>query len=290
MKNLSRVMGVIWIITSLVWAALSIAGLFYGLRWLEKLETGLDANLKLAINSLDSVHGIVVATTDVISSTQNSLASVQLSVHDASIALSDARPLLWKTTKVVTIDVPDALDGIQESMPSLISTAKAVDDTLSWLSGFGFTIPNPFGADFSYDLGIDYDPAVPLDQAVEDMSANLEEVPDDLRAMKESLNTADENLVVISDDLAFLAGDLETLNKQIADTSPRLDSLANNIVDIQGSFQDIQADFPRSLTTARKLMISILVLLVFTQLPSLFMGWTLASGKLLLLEGPGDES
>jgi len=282
MKNLPRIIGLIWIITSLAWSVLSIAGLLYGLNWLENLEKGLDDNLTLLVDSLDSVNGIVTETTNVISSTQTSLASVQLSVQDASNALNDARPLLWTTTKVVTIDVPAALEGVQESMPSLIATAKSVDETLTWLSGFGFTIPNPFGADFSYDLGIDYDPAVPLDQAMEDMSGNLEGVPDDLRGMEESLNNADENLVVVSDDLASLASDLDNLNNQIANVYPQLDALSTSIENIQDSFEDVQSDFPHSFDMARKILISTMVLLIFTQIPTIFLGWVLGSGKMLI--------
>jgi prefoldin subunit 5 len=280
MKNLSRIMGGIWITTSLLWVGFGVAGLLYGLNWLENLEMGLDDNLQLIVDSLDPVHVLALEAMDIVSSTQASLTTVQLSVHDASIALADARPLLWTTTKVITTDVPDALDGVQESMPSLIETAKSVDETLTWLSGFGFTIPNPFGADWSYDLGINYNPEVPLNRAMEDMSGNLEGVPDDLRKMKESLNDADANLVIVSDDLALLATDLETMNQQIADISPQIESFSRNIEDIQASFRNVQETIPQSFRTAQKVAVAVLVLLVVTQLPSLYMGWILVQGKL----------
>lgn len=277
-KDLSRVMGVIWIITSLLWAALGVAGLLYGFNWLKNIQVGLDHNLTIVTESLDSVHALVGETTDVVSSTFQSLETVQRSTHDVSIALADARPLLWTTAKVVTIDVPDALDGVQDSMPSLIETAKSVEETLTWLSDFQFTIPNPFGTDWSYDLGISYNPEVPLDQALEDMSGNLEGVPDDLRDMKESLSTADTNLVIVSDDLALLAGDLEIMNQQIAEINPQLETLADSIENVQLPFQEIREKVPESFETARRLIGMILGLLIFTQVPSVYMGWILVSG------------
>ncbi len=279
-KDLSRVMGMIWIVTSLLWAAFGVAGLLYGFSWIDSIQVSLDDNLTKVTESLDSVHSLVNGTTDVVSATYQSLETVQRSTHDVSIALADARPLLWTTTKVVTIDVPDALDGVQDSMPSLIETAKSVDETLTWLSNFQFTIPNPFGADWSYDLGINYDPGVPLDQALADMSGNLEGVPEDLREMKESLSTADANLVIVSDDLALLAGDLETMNQQISDINPELESLAENIENVQLSFQEIQEEIPESFETARRVIGLILGLLIFTQLPFIYMGWLLVSGEI----------
>ena len=166
----------------------------------------------------------------------------------------------------------------EDSMPSLIETAKLVDETLTWLSGIGFTVPIPFGQDWSFDLGIDYAPEVPLDQALEDMSGNLEEVPDDLRGMKESLSTADSNLVIVSDDLALLAGDLETMNQQLADINPQLELLGENIENVQVSFREIQEKIPASFRTAKIVIGLIFGLLVFTQVPSSYLGWLLISG------------
>ena len=112
-KELPRVMGVIWIVTSLSWAILGVAGLIYGMNWLENIQIGLDANFSKISESFDSVQSLVIETTDVVSSTSQSLETVQHSAHDVGIALEDARPLLWTTTKVVTLDVPEALDGVR---------------------------------------------------------------------------------------------------------------------------------------------------------------------------------
>jgi prefoldin subunit 5 len=277
-NKVSRIMGGIWIGTSLLWALLAVFGLFFGFRFLERLQTDLEDNLDLVVESLDPVHALILQATDIVSSTHQSIGTVQSSVHNTSAALADLRPLLWKTTKVVTIDVPVALDGVQDSMPSLIATAKSVDETLTWLSGIGFTIPIPFGQDMSFDLGIDYAPEVPLDQAMENMSGNLEGLPDDLRDMKESLNTADANLVIVSDDLALLAGDLETMNQDIANLNPQLEGLANSIESIQDGFRELQNKIPESIKTARRVMLIIAGLLVVSQVPSMYLGWILASG------------
>ena len=257
-KSLSRAMGIIWITTSLLWAVLGIAGLLYGLNGLENIQAGLSDNLTLAVESLDSVHALVDETTEVISATHQTLRTVQQATHDTGTSLADLRPLIWTTTKVVTIQVPDALEGVQDSMPTLIETAKSVDETLVWLSGFKFTIPNPFGTDWSYDLGVDYHPEVPLDQALEEMSGNLEGLPDDLRDMEEDLDAADANLIILSDDLADLAGDIEIANQQIAEITPQMESIANNIEAIQQSLQATQEAIPKSFETARNIMLVIL--------------------------------
>ncbi len=287
-KNVSRVIGVIWISISLLWAGLGIAGIYYISSWLESTQASLTNNLTLVVDTLESVSVLVDGSTNVISSTHQSLATTQVSVHDASTTLADLRPLLWNTTKVVTVDVPDALDGMQDSIPSLIETAKSVDDTLTWLSNFNLTIPNPFGSDWTYDLGITYNPSVPLDQAMEDMSQSLENVPEELRELDESLATTDANLIIVSDDLAYLAGDIEILNEQIQEIVPQMEGLAGNIEEFQATFVEAEESIPESFAFAQKILLAILGLLILTQVPTMFMGGLLISG-VLFRPNPSDD-
>jgi len=231
---------------------------------------------------------MVYETTDVISSTQESLSTVQVAVHDSSVGLNNLRPLLSNTTKVVTTDVPDALDGVQNSMPSLIETAKTMDETLTWLSDLEFTIPNPLGRDWRFDLGITYEPGVPLDQALEDVNDKLVNIPENMRDMDESLSTADRNLILVSDDLEYLADDVERMSEQIQDIVPQMEILGENIESVQNRIEVVQASLPATFKTIQNRMIFIFGLLIFSQIPSLYMGGLLTSGA-LFAEKPSDE-
>lgn len=279
LNRISRLIGAFWMLTSLVWALLAVWALVAGLRGLNNLQAQAAANLSSVDGSLDAIHALIVESTQVVTATSASLTSVQAAIHDSSTALNESRPLLWQTTKLVTIQIPEALDGIQDSMPTVIATAQSVDQTLTWLSSFRFTIPNPFGPDWTYDLGITYAPEVPLDEALALMNANLENMPADLRAMKESLNTSDQNLILISDDLALLAGDLETVNQQLTDLNPHLQSLAQNVAQIQESFRTAQEGLPNGFAGARWTLSLVLGLVILSQIPAGYMGWLLLRGE-----------
>ena len=287
-KQISRGMGIFWIVVSLLWAGLGLWGLTIGLGWLESTQAALDENLTLAVDSLDSIEGLILNTSTVISSTSQSLTTTVTSLENASTALTDMRPLIQQTSQVVTEQVPDALDGVQDSMPTLIATAKSVDETLTWLSGFGFTVPNPFGADWHYDLGISYAPEVPLDQALEAMSGNLEEMPDDLRAMEDDLALVDDDLSLLSADLTDIAADIEAVNAQLQQSDPQLETLAANAAEIRASLHRAQSRLPDLFGTAARLLRGAMLLLLVSQIPFLYMGWLLASGK--LFPAPHDPS
>jgi hypothetical protein len=279
-NRISQVMGAIWIATSLLWAIAGVLGLIYGLRWLENTKLGLDKNLDLMADSLGSIENLVGESTNVISSTYQSLETVSASTADASVAITEMRPLIWKTTKVVTEEIPNALDGVQDSMPSLIETAKSVDETLNWIANFKIVIPIPLTSDYVFDFGVNYSPEVPLDQALEKMSGNLVEVPDDLRAMETDLDNLDTNFLLIRDDLSQLSDDLVLLNESIAEINPKLNEIAVNISDIQVSIVEMQAKLPASFTQAQTIFKMIMGLLLVTQIPSFYLGWILVRGAL----------
>jgi hypothetical protein len=279
-KYLSRIVGLMWILTSLLWGVLGVMGILYTSNWVESAQSKLEVDFLAIDNSLDSVRVVVIETSDVISSTNQSLGTLQRSVYDASTSLSDIRPLIGKTTKVVTIDVPEALDGVQESMPSLIETAKSVDETLTWMSNFEITIPNPFGTDWNYDFGISYNPAVPLDQALESMSLNLVGIPDDLRDLDQNLSETDNNLIVVSDDLALLADDIKNTNEKLIEVLPRIEDFIGYVDNVQSSLQDTQESVFNFFDFGQKVLKAILFLLVVSQIPSIFMGVQLVRGEL----------
>lgn len=265
-------------ITSILWGILGVMGILYVSSWVESTKSKLEVNFLVIDETLNSVGEVINETSAVISSTNQSLGTLQNSLSDASTTLSDIRPLIWKTSKVVTLDVPDALDGVQVSMPSLIETAKSVDETLTWLSNFNISIPNPFGPDWNYDLGISYNPEVPLDQALVSMSQNLVDIPDELRDLDQNLSDTDGNLKVVSDDLALLAADIKNTNERIEDVVPRIEIFSGNVDDLQTSLQETQNSVFDFFDLSQKVLIAILVLLIISLIPSMYMGILLVWG------------
>ena len=280
-KQISRFMGIFWILLSLLWAGLALWGLFSGLGWLGATQAAVDDNLSLAVESMNSIEALILETTDVISSASAVLTTTVTSLENTTAALTDMHPLIGQTGKVVTVQVPETLEGIQNSMPTLIATAKSVDETLAWLSGFGFTVPNPFGADWHYNLGINYAPEVPLDQALDEMNENLADTPDDLRAMSDALDAVEADLLLTSDDLTQLSEDVAALNMQLQETVPQLTQLASNTAEIRTSFSAAQAGLPLLFDTFTCFARWIMILLLLSQIPFLYMGWLLTKGRFL---------
>ncbi|MFH1636607.1 MAG: hypothetical protein ABIG63_21710 [Chloroflexota bacterium] len=273
--NMSYMMGTLRAITSILWVGLCVLGLVHGLRGIEWAGERLDENLTLVVDNLDIANDLLQEIMDIMSSIEQTLTTVKRSTVDTTITLTDSRILLDEVSQVITQDVPEALDGVQESMPGVIEAAALVDDTLIMLSAFQFKIPIPFGQDLVIGLGVDYNPEIPLDQALENLSSNLEDVPEDLRNMEDDLTTASVNLLVMRDDLSDLADDLFLMRAQVEDINPQIEAIATNVETTRDATRETQGRIPGLLRTVRNVFIGVMILLIISQIPSGYMGWLL---------------
>lgn len=266
------------LLVCLIWAGLAIAGLYYGDQILHASKGWLDETLTPLIVGLDIVQELLVETVDVLTETGASLATVQNTTVNLTLTLTDTYPLIDDASQIITQELPTALDDIQNSMPSVIETAAAVDETLALLSGVNITIPNFFGDDLKIGLGIDYSPDIPLDQTLQELSGNLEGIPEDLRKMENDLDNASVHMITLRDDLSAVADDLYQVNQQLGNLNPQIEKLIEDIQTIHSSLEQRQARFVEALPTIRLVMIVFLSLVLLGQVPSAYVGARLLCG------------
>lgn len=279
-KTLSKSMAVLRLVISLIWIALSVVAIIYAHRTIQQAQNWLGESLTPLIESVDNLHAIMDESNDVLVGVEESLDSVQDTTVDVTLLLTDTRPLVSETTEVIASDVPDAIEGIQTSMPSLIETAATVDETLKFLSNFQASIPIPFRDALSFGLGIDYDPEIPLDQALEDLGGNLDGIPENLRGLEEDLTTANDNLLVVRDDLSALADDLYEINQELKDINPQLEALTEDVQALQSTLAGVEERAATLLPILRTVTIAFFALILLAQLPTIYMALLVLRGDI----------
>ncbi|MBN1665878.1 MAG: hypothetical protein JW862_02280 [Anaerolineales bacterium] len=274
-RLIRRFVAALWLLTSLAWVVLSLAALYYGLSWVDRTANSLNDNLGIVSRNLEILQNILVESGDTLAATEQALDTVQSATENASVFLTEFQPLLIETSQTITRDVPDALDEIQQAMPTVITTAKAVDDTLMWLSGFSITIPTFIGQPIVFDLGVDYNPEVPLDEALAAVSDSIVDVPENLRGLETDLSNADANLVLISADLETLSENLAVTSQELSEIHPELDDLAAALAEILTVVERSQERLPAQVKLLSAGLWAICALLALSQVPGLFFGWFL---------------
>lgn len=269
-SRLHITMGSMKAILSLVWVIVGFAGMVYGVRWVRWAGEAIDQTMDEIRQNAEVVTSLLAETMDVFAMVDQSLSTVESSIIQAAIAMGGTTPMIGKTSQIVVEDVPQALDDVQASMPSVIQAATAIEQALYLLSGFQYSIPVPFGNPIQLGLGIDYAPDVPLEQALTNLSGNLEGIPASMRAIESDLTKTEDNLLAISDNLLDIARDIDRVREQIADIYPELETLIANFEAIQITLENTQTQLPSKVTTAEAILVSILALLLLSQVPNFY--------------------
>ena len=266
MGSLKAFLGVVWI-------GLLVFFLVYGRRGLGWAEKQMDDVLEITSQNLTDINALLFEIVDVMDMIDQSLGTIEEATTDASISLSETRPILDDTSKVLVQEIPDALDEVQGAMPGVIEAAAVIDDAMTILSRFHYEIPKPFSEDsWVISLGVNYNPVVPLDQALQNLSDKLEGIPDELRGIEDDLNNAKVNLAIISGDLLNVASDLESIQGQVDDINPQIETISGNLTEAQTAMERTQTRFPRTIAVIEKWFIGIMILGMVSQIPSIYFG------------------
>ena len=273
MKIATRFMGFLKVILGLVWIGLLAFFLVQGRTGLGLAQKQINRTFEIAGQNIADINALLFEIVDVMDMVDQSLGTIEEATTDASISLSETRPILDDTSAVIVQEIPDALDEVQGAMPGVIEAAAVIDDALTILSRFHYEIPKPFSEDsWVISLGVDYHPAIPLDRALQNLSDKLEGIPEELRGIEDDLNNAKVNLAIISGDLLNVASDLESIKGQVDDINPQIEAISDNLSEVQAAMEGTQARIPRTITLIEKWFIVIMILGMISQIPSIYFG------------------
>lgn len=257
---------------------LSIIGIISGRQLIDAIGASMRGNLTTTVDSLDTVRETLVLTRSTVAQLETGLETAEESASNVSTAITESRPLLSESSRIVTDDVPESIETFQESLPALIEVSAAMDNTLRRLSAFQID-RSILGIPLNFDLGVDYDPEVPFDQSVRELGESLEGMPEQLRSLEQYIETTDENLLTMSEDLARLSADLEDINSTMDEVEPLINEYIAIVTEIGDNARQSRLLLDRQLAQARLVLTVIMIWFGLLQVAPIYLGWELISGR-----------
>ena len=278
-----RILGLIILLTALVIFGGSIYAAYTVGDALADLGAGIRDNLALASQSLATARNTLTLSRDTFSDVNGGLGTAVAATTNAALTVADSRPLIDNVGVVVTQEVPEAVEGIQNALPNMIQVAGVIDSTLRTLSSIGIdrTINLPFGGSIplQFDLGIDYAPAVPFDDTLRGFRASLDGLPESMRGLETDLQTTSANLDALATDLQAASDNLAVINNRVGEVLPLIDQYLTLADQLSATIERVDADIDQQLEMLRLGAIVVLVFLALSQLAPLYLGWELLTGR-----------
>jgi chromosome segregation ATPase len=176
--------------------------------------------------------------------------------------------------------VPNSIETLQDAIPGLVEVATVIDDALTTLSRFEIDQTIPIvNYRIQYDLGINYDPEVPFDQAVSELGGSLEGLPETLRGLESELATTQASLDTMGGNMEQLATDMATLNASIAEVQPILDEYIRIVTDVNDRMRIASEQIDDQAAQVKQIFNFIFLWMLLFQLVPLYLGLEMAAGE-----------
>jgi hypothetical protein len=265
-----KLVGIVLLLIGVTGIAVSAAGLYLGRQAIDDFGAAVDVALDRTLVTLDTAADTLVLAKSTFNRVDQSLDTVGVTADNVATTLLDTQPTLENISSVVSTDIPDSLEAIQNSLPGVAQAAGAIDDTLRTLSAFEVS-RELFGIPIQFDLGIDYNPSVGLDDSVLAIGDSLEGLPESLREMKTSLDQSNQNLELVSGNINDIADDLDAIGDNVKQIEPLIDDYILLIADIEELVNLSQEELGSQLEIAKLIVMLLFAWLALNQIVPIYL-------------------
>lgn len=214
----------------------------------------LDETLASASRTLDGIDDTIGATLETVSRTGDAIETIENATRTTARTLETVDQLLGEAGEVATKDVADGLESAVQALPGLIQTGTVIDRSLRALRL----------------LGVDYDPVVPLDEALTDMEQSLAPIPGKLRDQAVLLEAVRSHLADMTTEAGALAGDLLEVRLGLAEAGRVLAEASRNAERAAAAADDLESNLPAYARLAQWLAVAAAAALATPVLASLY--------------------
>jgi ABC-type transporter Mla subunit MlaD len=240
MKVSDRAAGTAMVVVGVFGVVVGLIGIVVGRQMVTELERAVDDSLVLTAEALDSVGATIDVARDVVGTVDDGLATIGDVTVEVAESLDATQRVLARVGTATGGQLPDGLERVTGTLPTLVSAAGAIDDALRLLSRA------PFGPD--------YDPDVAFDDALRPLADALTPIPDQLREMSSDLGELAGSAGALRDSIDRLSGDVERVAGDLAEADVLLDRYATTATEARAVAGRTRTDLGGQSDAARLLV------------------------------------
>lgn len=263
-----RIIGVVLILASVAGLILSMLGIVEMWRLRRTMTSGL-------LESIELLDTTLQATTDGLTVVDESLSKATLDVYalgntlqTTGQAIHDTNPLLDELTRLVSEDLPDAILTTQTALTSAQASARLIESTLKIVTAIPLLPLEP------------YDPPVPLDVALGNVSTSLDPIPDSLSAMEQSMTTSQGNLLLIEAEFNIMARHIGEINASLTEARTVVAQYQGVVDEVHVQVLELQTNLPKWMGALTWFVTLVLLWLAVTQVGLLMQGMEMLGYRL----------
>ncbi len=257
-----KAIGIGMVCLSILGILLSVFLLYQVWHLRQPVINGLQSGLDHASSLLETTDEGLLIIDQVVSNVYTST----LYLNDATDALAQTMrsttSFMDSASNFVGDDLITTITNTQTALNSAQASAAVIDSILGTISKVPF-------------IGINYDPATPLNTALGKVTSSLDPVQQSLKNFQTDLATTQTNMQALSDQLSGLEQKIVTINKNLAHAQKTIENYRAEVNSMKISVANAKGNLSTWITAIAAIITLIIISLVAIQIGMLLQGLTL---------------
>jgi methyl-accepting chemotaxis protein len=274
-ENLRRVLAVIIIFTGLLGLVAGLLGAYLLQGSAARLESELASGMDLGLEGLEVVSDTLQVLTVTVDDSAAVMDAAVTSAEQTATTLETLQPAVDELTDLVSTGLPENIDAIQAALPALEQASGTIDRTLRTLADFEWSAVIPIiNFELGFGLGIEYDPPIPLDEAVGQVSVAVAGLPSHLGGIEEDLRSTNQALGDMAGSVQDVGATLTVISQDLHAVSESLQEYDTLFADSINRIRQARRSIRDQVRTGRFILTGVLIWLALSQLTPLALGYS----------------
>jgi methyl-accepting chemotaxis protein len=260
-RVLVRIAGIAVLVAGIAGLIFSIAAVVFLGPLERKVEAAATEQLEVIDEALTiTADGLAVAGTS-LSRAATAIGSLEGTLDGVGKAINGTVPVLDSVTEFMGENLPATLETTQDTLRSVATSAKLVDDMLAILTNIPFL-----------NLNV-YNPEVPLHEGFKEVADSLNSIPRSLSRAQNGLESTMGSMEKVEDDFATMAKDVGKIATDLEDAQSVIAQYQQIVNGVQGTVSSARQSLPDWLRMVRWGLSLMLIWLGIAQIGLVTQGW-----------------
>lgn len=252
---LRRLFGTLLIIAAiggLIFSALGLIGVW---RYRSTATESLLNTLEILNETLETTATGLVVTQESLEGAVASIRALQGTIQTTAKSVQSIEPMVGEIAKLMEEDIPNAVMTSQTSLKSAQESAKVIDGVLRTLSRIPFV-----------GSSIEYDPETPLSEALGEVAASVDDLPNSFAEMQDSLEDSQHNLQILQVDFVLMIDAIRQIEASISQYESVIEGYQASLAGVQAQLDVIEANIPKAVEMTALALTIFLVWMAIAQI------------------------
>ncbi len=259
-SQLKRILGLVLVIVSIVSLIFSVGGSIALWSVRPAVTVALQDTARLVSETLTTTQKALSVADAALQNASDTLQVVSGSIGSLANSIGGTQDALNSVTALVKQDLPKTIEAARTALASAQATARVVDNFLKGVSRIQF-------------LNINYNPDVPLDSSIGQISDSLSGLPTQLAKLGDSLDAINTNMPAVVSTIQGLGSTLGNVDSTLAQARTVINDYAAQLTRTQTAVQPIGDSVPAYVTFFVAALTFIMLWIAVVQIIVLAVGW-----------------